>query len=134
MCILKKTLKPVVSVMSDGFACLYFLMIFLLCTAVITTAMTIQENRLKTEINVQKADQLAMEEAAVLSYIKCALQNDHLEEGSFEENGVSFSIRQTAHGATVSIGSPYAEILDITFSSDNQHVYDYDVIRSEEPA
>ena len=120
--------------MSDGFVCLYFLMIFLLCITIITTAMTIQENRLKTEINVRKADQLAMEEAAVLSYIKCALINEHLEDGSQEENGVCFSICRTAHGANVSISSPYPEVLDITFSSDEKHIYDYDVIRSEEPA
>ncbi len=120
--------------MSDGFACTYFLIIFIICTAIITTAVTIQENRLKTEINVRRADQLAMEEAAVLSFIKCGLSNENLEDGSYEENGVSFGISKTVHGTRVSIFSPFPEVLDVSFSSDEKHIYDYSVIRSYETA
>ena len=134
MRILKKTRSAAASDTSDkGFVCLYFLVLFLLCTAVITVLMNSLQDRLRTAMNIRKADELLAQEAAVLSFVKCELRNERLADGTYQESGVRFSI--TMHDGRIDavIRFPRPEILQITLEDDTR-VYDYDVIRSEQPA
>lgn len=134
MNIRKKNPADAVSVTSEqGFVCLYFLILFLLCTAMITVLINATQDRTRTAINLRTANQLLAQESAVLCFVKCELQNERLTDGTYESAGVSF--RLITHGSRidVSVSDPCAELLQITLD-DSNHVYDYDVIRSEEPA
>ena len=125
--------KPAVSDTYDaGFVSLYFLVVFLLVTSIITVLMMMRINRMKTAVNLKRINELEAEEAAVCAFLKCELKNERLESGMYEANGVSFSVSLTHKGASVSIFSPIAEVMEVTIQEDR--LYDYDVIRSETPA
>ena len=100
---------------------------------ILTAAISSSMERSRTAANTIRANELLGAEAAVLSYVKCGLRNESLEDGSYEENGVSFSL--SLHGGRIDavIDEPYSEVLQITLY-DDRYVYDYDVVRSEEPA
>ena len=132
---MKKNRLPAVSAISEnGFVCLYFLVLFLICTTLVTIILADQQNQLRTEINVRRADELLMQEGAVLAYLKCELANERLEEGTLEEYGVSFAISKSANGLRISIFAPCPEVLDVTLDQEGTGIYDYSVIRSETAA
>ena len=119
--------------MSDGFVCLYFLVLFLLCASLVTVLIGAVSDRTKTAINLARTDELLAQESAVLHFIKCELRNERLEDGTFEEAGVSFTVNR--HGSRIDavIHAPIPEVLQIS-TKDETHVYDYEVVRSEIPA
>lgn len=117
-----------------GFVSLYFLVLFLICITLTAVILDNTQNQLRTMINLRKANDLLSQEAAVLSFVKCEAENERLEEGSYEENGVSFGVTLNNSGATVSIFAPYPEVLQIELNETEHTVYDYHVIRSETPA
>lgn len=116
-----------------GFVSLYFLILFLLITILIGILLARENNRIKTASNLRKSNIYLREEAIVMNLLKCELRNERMEEGSFEENGVTFEAIRTANGWRIIILSPAAEELIVT-CRDAQTVYDYDVIRDEMPA
>ena len=135
MPILTRNRKHAALATSDqGFVSLYFLVLFLLCVTLTAIILDNTQNQLRTMINIRKANELHGQEASVLSFLKCEVKNERLEEGSYEENGVSFGITLTNNGATVSIFAPYPEVLQIEVNEHEHTVYDYHVIRSETPA
>ena len=134
MPIRKKNPSDAASVISEsGFVCIYFLVLFLLCTAIITVLMNAVQDRTRTAINVRTADELLAQESAVMCFIKCELKNERLADSSYEQAGVSFSVVRHGDRIDAVIHSPKSELLQITLE-DETHVYDYDVIRSETPA
>ena len=129
----KKNRSDAVSVTSErGFVCLYFLVLFLLCTALIVTLLTVIQERTRTAMNIRRADALAAQ-AAVLQTVKCELRNRRLEDGSYENSGVSFQITCHDRRIDAAVTAPFPEILQISLE-DETHVYDYDVLRSETAA
>ena len=117
----------------DGFVCLYFLVLFLLCTALILTLLNVIQDRTRTAMNIRQANALSAQEAAVLQFVKCELRNHRLEDGDYVINGVSFRISAHDRRIDAAVSSPYYEILQITMEDDT-HVYDYDVLRNETAA
>ncbi|MBQ1438450.1 MAG: hypothetical protein IIZ10_02080 [Solobacterium sp.] len=117
----------------DGFVCLYFLVLFLLSTALIFTLLNAVQDRTRTAMNLRQANLLSAQEAAVLQFVKCELRNQRLEDGDYEHNGVSFRITVRDRRIDAAVFSPYSEILQITMEDDT-HVYDYDVLRNETAA
>ncbi len=130
---MKNQLRDAWGLMDDGFVCLYFLVLFLLCTAVVTVLMSSLTDRLRTAKNIQKLNLYLAQESAVLQYVKCQLINEQLQDGSYEENGVSFDLSLHGDRIDISIHAPSPELLQITLE-DETHVYDYDVVRSETAA
>ncbi len=133
MRIRKQSPYGAVSDMSDGFVCLYFLVLFLLCTALITVLIGTVKDRTKTAINLARTDELLAQESAVLHFIKCELRNERLEDGAYEESGISFTVNLHGNRIDAVIRAPIPEILQIS-TDDEVHVYDYEVVRSEIPA
>ena len=130
----KKNRSDAVSATSErGFVCLYFLVLFLLCNALIVTLLTVIQERTRTAMNIRRADALAAQEAAVLQTVKCELRNRRLEDGSYENSGVSFQITCHDRRIDAAVTAPFPEILQISLE-DETHVYDYDVLRSETAA
>ena len=129
----KKNRCGAVSDTSDGFVCLYFLVLFLLCSSLIAVLIGTVKDRTKTAINLQRTNELLAQESAVLHFIKCGLRNEQLTDGAFEESGVSFTVNR--HGTRIDavIRSPIPEVLQIS-TEEETHVYDYEVVRSEIPA
>ena len=117
-----------------GFVCLYFLVLFLLCVTLLMLILNQQQDAIRTALNIQRTNELVSVEAAVLSYVKCEAENERLEEGSYEENGASFTLSKSNHGINASIHSPVNELLQISLTRDNTHVYDYTVVRNETAA
>ena len=122
----------VLAMHQKGFVSLYFLVMFLILTVLVILLLNRTDNRTRTAINITKTNAYLRQEAAVLSFLKCHLK-EGLEEGSYTENNVSFSVNQTASGWTCSISSPLSEILDVECDSHGA-VYDYSFIRTETAA
>lgn len=122
------------AISEQGFVSLYFLVLFLICITLSAIILDNTQNQLRTMINVRRANELLCQESAVLSFLKCEAENERLEEGSYEENGVSFGISLTNNGASVSIFAPCPEVLQVELNDNEHTVYDYHVIRTETPA
>lgn len=124
-----------VSAMSDrGFVSVYFLALFLLCTVLAAIAMTNVQNQIRTAINVKRADELAAQEGCVLSYVKCELENEREFAGEHSENGIDFHVSRTGNGLMIHIRNPIAETINVSLCEEDTRVFDYEVIRSEQPA
>ncbi len=117
----------------NGFVCLYFLILFLLSAVLICAVLSNLTDRMKTADNLKRANELIGQEAAVLQAVRCGLKNGVLKDGSYEENGVSYSLRQRGNRIDITIFTPVNEVLQVQLE-DEEHVYDYDVIRSELPS
>ena len=129
----KRRSAGVLDTSEDGFVCLYFLILFLLCSALILTLLNAVHDRTGTAMNIRKANEFAAQEAAVLQFVKCELRNQRLEDGEYEQNGVSFRITTHQRRIDAAVFSPHSEVIQITMEDDT-HVYDYDVLRSETAA
>lgn len=117
----------------NGFVCLYFLILFLLSAVLISVVLNNLTDRMKTADNLKRANELIGQEAAVLQAVRCGLKNSTLEDGTYEENGVSYSVRRRGNRIDITISSPVDEVLQVQLE-DEEHVYDYEVIRSELPS
>ena len=131
--LMKRRSADVSDTSEDGFVCLYFLILFLLCSALILTLLNAVQDRTRTAMNIRQANVLAAQEAAVLQFVKCELRNEHLEDGEYDRYGVSFRITKHQHRIDAAVFSPRSEVIQITMEDDT-HVYDYEVLRSETAA
>lgn len=84
---------------------------------------------MKTAVNLEQINRYTAEEAAVIRFLQCEIKNDQLMDGTYQENGVTFSLSVHQNRMDVTIQSPLAEVMQV--SVQDGHIYDYDVLRDE---
>ncbi len=111
-----------------GFISTYFLVLLMIMTAGLSIAVTNEMNQIETQINVSETNQYLLSEAQILSYIRCQIKNEELEEGTYVYCGNQFRISKSAYELTVEIYSPISETILIEMRE--ERIYDYRAIRN----
>lgn len=117
-----------------GFITVYFLVIFLFLTSLMSVLIQNEQNRTRVMINAERANVLVSEEAPMIAYVKCCLKNHRMIDETVSSAGVTFPLSWGRDSLEAEMLSPDTEVLRISFSPENLTVYDYEVLRNEKEA
>lgn len=113
-----------------GFVSTYFLSILLYCSALLTVLTVNDQRRLKTVMNMQDNDAYFLQEAVIVSDIRCRLVNDRLSEGSYTAGGYAYDLDIQKDRIYAEIHSVRPETLNIFYDSREKVLLDLSCTRS----
>lgn len=125
-----KHLKRLSASFHEGFVSTYFLSILLYLTALLSVVTINDQRRLETVMNMQENDAYFLQEAAVVSDIRCRLVNDRLSEGSFAAEGYSYDLDIKKNRIYAEIRSTRPETLNIICDFEEKVLLDLTCVRS----
>lgn len=89
-----------------------FLSIMLFCVSAVSAATFAQMKKYQAVIHLQEAEKYQSTEAVVLARVKCALLNDALPEGSYQDGDIAYMIQKEETAVYITITSPVSEVLE----------------------
>lgn len=115
--------------MSSGVVAVWFLFLFLFCTAAVFAGMAAKKNYLEAMVSLKKANAYQCAESIILDYVKCALLKDELTDGPLPVAYVSASVTMYEDALTIDVQLPVEEQITVFFDEQTHYVYEMDTMR-----
>ena len=115
----------------DGVVAVWFLLLFLFCTAAVFAGMMAKRNFLEAMVSLKGANAYQCAESIILDYVKCALLKDELVDGILPVSNVSASITVYDDALTIEVSDPIDETITVFFDEETHYVYEMDVLRHD---
>lgn len=132
---MKETVIPMkkrLRILNDrGIVSMYFLAMFLYVTSVVSVLMMCDMDRMKTLINMRKANIYLNTEAEVIEDFKCRLLNQDIEETIIDLDTCTYMFEMYDTQCYISIYGEMEEDLLITFDPSTNEILKYESIRNE---
>ena len=113
----------------DGVAAVWFLLLFLFCTAAVFAGMMAKRHYLEAMVYLKQANTFQCTEAIIMDHIKCALLKDELSDGALPIASVSASLTVYEDAMTIEVSDPVSETITVFFDEETHYVYAMDVVR-----
>ena len=116
----------------DGVVAVWFLLLFLFCTAAVFAGIMAKRHYLEAMVFMKKANTYQCTESIILDHVKCALLKDELVDGILNVPYVDASVTLYDDALTIDISSPVEETITVFFDAETHYVYEMDVMRHED--
>jgi len=112
-----------------GFAESYFMIILLYLAALSAVIMGNDQKKVKTWMNIRKANEYLIVESRVIQDYRCRLLKREFTEGSFSTGDINYEATMNGNRIYLSVKGTYEEELILYFDEDSGFIMDYDASR-----
>ena len=112
-----------------GFAESYFMIILLYLAALSAVIMGNDQKKVKTWMNIRKANEYLIVENKVIQDYRCRLVQGDCSEGSFSAGDIHYEASMNGNRIYLSVKGSYEEELILYFDEESGFIMDYDASR-----
>ncbi len=105
------------------------MIILLYMAAVSAVIMCNDQKRVKTWLNIKKANEYLIMENMVIQDYRCHLAQGDSTEGSFSTGGISYEASKNGNRIYLLVKGSYEEELILYYDEETGYIMDYDVSR-----
>lgn len=113
-----------------GFVESYFMIILLYLAALSAVIMGNDQKKVKTWMNIRKANEYLVVENKVIQDYRCHLVQDDFPEGSFSTGDINYEASMNGNRIYLSVKGAYEEELILYFDEESGFIMDYDASRN----